>query len=259
MDPETYRLVHETEETHWFFVGRREIIFSFLRSSLPHDHTSRILDVGCGTGANLRRLPQFGHVTAVDFSPDALQFCRSSLASCDSPLATCDLCCADAGRLPFAEATFDVVTALDLVEHLADDVGGLREFARVLRPAGMLVVSVPAYQVLWSDFDVLSHHYRRYGRRELAGKLAQAGFRVEKLSHFNTLLFLVVLGVRTVKRLFNGRWTAETELNRPPAPVNAFLAGLFASEATLLKRMDFPFGVSLLGIARKATEVRGRD
>ena len=138
-----YPLLYELEESHWWYLGRRRIIASFVKQICEQvtDHRPRILDVGCGTGANVKMLSQFGDAEGVDISPDALQFCR------ERGLDNIKLGAAE--ELPYEDGTFDLVTALDVVEHLDDDVGGLREMRRVLRPGGRVLLFVPTFMWLW--------------------------------------------------------------------------------------------------------------
>ncbi|HZG53808.1 MAG TPA: class I SAM-dependent methyltransferase, partial [Pyrinomonadaceae bacterium] len=159
MERHTYAIMYEVEGSHWWFAGRRRILESFIRSivaalNLQGRARPRILDVGCGTGANLEMLAQFGEAEGVDVSEDALAFCRAR------GLGQVKLGAAE--QLPYADASFDLVTALDVVEHLDDDAAGLREMRRVLRPGGRALLFVPAFMWLWGVQDDVSHHRRRY-------------------------------------------------------------------------------------------------
>src|SRR5688572_18311517 len=168
MNPEEYARMHDLETHYWWFVGRRAIIATLLREVIKKITARResvtdlrLLDLGCGTGANLSMLRDAsragGWVTALEFSPHALQFARDHLGADQISLTQ-----ADALHLPFADGSFDVVTMFDVLEHLSDDSRALNEVHRVLRPGGALVLSVPAYQKLWSAHDEALHHFRRY-------------------------------------------------------------------------------------------------
>jgi len=203
----------------------------------------RILDVGCGTGATMGFLERYGEVTGVDVSPQAVKYSQGQ--------GRTQLCLADGAHLPFVEGSFDLVTALDLLEHLEQETVGLREMWRVLKNGGHLLAVVPAFAFLWSDFDRFSGHYRRYDRSELRERIESAGFEVTRLSYFNTLLFPFVWAVRGFKN-FVGRWKAfRSDLEMSTPGLNKSLAGVFSLEGGLMARGDLPFGVSLVCIATK--------
>jgi SAM-dependent methyltransferase len=157
-----------------------------------------------------------------------------------------------AGALPFAADSFDLVCALDVLEHLDDDVGAAREIHRVVRPGGALVVFVPALRVLWGLQDQLAEHRRRYGRGQLRALLAGAGFRIERLTFFNTLLFPPILAGRIALRLVPG-WAralrSENELGGPLA--DTVFGAIFSAESAFVCRADLPIGVSLACVARR--------
>lgn len=243
MDPAAYQVVHDLEESHWFFVGRRNILRRLLDGVLAGVDRPRILDVGCGTGATMGFLEHYGAVTGVDISPQAVKYGREQ--------GRTRLCLADGGHLPFVEGSFDLVTALDLLEHLEQEPMGLAEMWRVLKSGGRLLAVVPAFPFLWSDFDRFSGHYRRYTTSQLRDRVELAGFEVTRLSYFNTLLFPFVWAVRGFKN-FVGRWkTLRSDLEMPTPGLNRLLAGVFSLEGGLMARGDLPFGVSLICIATK--------
>jgi SAM-dependent methyltransferase len=156
MQQHTYSIMYRIEESHWWFTGRKRIIAGFVERICngSTEHSPHILDVGCGTGANLEMLAQFGQAAGVDVSPDALAFCRERGLQ--------DVRQGEAEHLPYADASFDLVTGLDVVEHLDDDIAGLKEMRRVLRPGGRALLFVPAFMFLWGVQDDVSHHRRRY-------------------------------------------------------------------------------------------------
>src|SRR2546427_8825761 len=173
MQEHTYSIMYEVEGKHWWFVGRRKIIAGFVENICRDigKWRSRILDVGCGTGANLQMLANFGVSEGVDVSGEALEFCRArGLAKVKQGAAE---------SLPYEDASFDLVTGLDVVEHLDDDVAGLKEMRRVLGPRGRVLLFVPAFMFLWGVQDDVSHHRRRYTLAELKEKLEAAGLAAE--------------------------------------------------------------------------------
>src|SRR5579872_1235395 len=146
MNSEEYERMYCLEDSYWWFVGRHDLALTFLRSAYPGRNDLTILDIGCGTGAMSEKLAAYGAVVSADFSPLALAFSRRRHLD--------RLCAADAMRLPFRDGAFDVIVALDILEHVSDDAAALREFYRVLKPGGRVIATVPAYQSLWSAHDV---------------------------------------------------------------------------------------------------------
>jgi SAM-dependent methyltransferase len=200
----------------------------------------RILDVGCGTGANLELLSEFGAAEGVDVSPQAIEFCRLR------GLEHVSLGAAE--RLPNEDASFDLVTALDVVEHLDDDVGGLKEMRRVLRPDGRLLLFVPAFMFLWGVQDDVSNHRRRYTRAGLRRAVEAAGFYVERLTYANLMFFAPTLLGRMLMRITNLRPASEANINI--AALNGMLGQVLGAERHFLRHANLPFGVSLICVAR---------
>ncbi|HEY3104545.1 MAG TPA: methyltransferase domain-containing protein [Pyrinomonadaceae bacterium] len=238
----TYPQLYQLEETHWWYVGRRRIIASFVKEICGRDadRRPRILDVGCGTGANLKMLSEFGDADGVDISRDALEFCRAR------GLTNVKLGAAES--LPYDAGTFDLVTALDVVEHLDDDVAGLREMRRVLRPGGRVLLFVPTFMFLWGVQDDVSHHRRRYRLAELRRAVSAAGFEVERTTYANiTFLAPTFLG-RLFMRVTGIKPDNENRIN--VAALNPLFTRILGAEATFLRFMNFPVGVSGLCVAR---------
>lgn len=243
MEPNAYEVVRELEESHWFFVARRRILARLLDEVLTGLDHGKTLDVGCGTGATMGFLERYGEVTGIDISPKAVEYCRAQGRE--------RLCLASGESLPFVDGSFDLVTALDLLEHLEDEAAGLREMWRALNSDGRLVVIVPAFMFLWSEFDRFSGHYRRYTGSELKQRVEAADFEVARVSYFNTFLFPVIWGVRTLKNLMGRRASASSDLILPGRALNGLLTWFFSLEAGLIARGQLPFGVSLVCVARK--------
>jgi SAM-dependent methyltransferase len=243
MQSHHYPILFQVEETHWWYVGRRQIIQSLIERicATVNKPNPRILDVGCGTGANLKMLAAFGKAEGVDISPQAVEFCRQR------GLDSVRLGAAE--QLPYEDDSFDVVTALDVVEHLDDDVAGLREMRRVLRSDGRILLFVPAFMFLWGVQDDVSNHRRRYTLPSLLKAVEAAGFAVEWSSYANISFFLPVLVVRSLMRWLGLR--ADTEYGINISPMNGPFGRLFAAERFVLKRGKIPFGVSAVCIARR--------
>lgn len=245
MEAEAYRVMYEVEENHWWFVGRRAVIVSLLEQAgvlppIPRDGW-KALDVGCGTGRNLQILRDRGFAAGIDLSPEAIGFSRRYNVA--------HVALADFRKIPFADASFDLVTALDTLEHIEEDGEVLDEIKRVLKPGGTLFVFVPAFPGLWGPQDDISHHVRRYVRPELETKIRAAGFDLKRSGFANFFLFLPTWVGRKLLRLFKVRIQSENNLNF--SLMNWVLTRMFASEAAFLRLLDFPFGVSLFALAKK--------
>src|SRR5829696_7312777 len=243
MQSHHYPILYQVEETHWWYVGRRRIIRCLVEKlcTTLNNSTPRILDVGCGTGANLKMLAAYGKAEGVDISPQAVDFCR------ERGLDSVKLGAIE--QLPYESGSFELVTALDVVEHLDDDVGGLREMRRVLRCDGRILVFVPAFMFLWGVQDDVSNHRRRYTLPGLLKAVEAAGFEVEWSSYANISFFIPVLVVRSVMRWLGLR--ADTEYGINISPMNGPFSRLFAAERFAFERGRLPFGVSAICIARR--------
>lgn len=245
MQAHTYSIMNEVEQSHWWFVGRRKIIRSFLervmRKLKRGEEQIKILDVGCGTGANLEMLSEFGEPEGVDVSTEALSFCRArGLANVKQ---------GEAERLPYEDEAFDLVTGLDVVEHLDDDLAGLKEMHRVLRREGRALLFVPAFMFLWGVQDDISNHRRRYTMDGLKQVVRQAGFEIEHATYVNITFFAPILFGRTLMRLTGFRPASENNITI--GFLNGLLGKIFGSESLALRHANFPFGVSIICVARK--------
>jgi len=243
MQQHTYSIMYEVEGTHWWFAGRRRIIESFLQKICSHLETNRprILDIGCGTGANLEMLSQFGDAEGVDVSNEALDFCRQrGLQSVRQ---------GEAEHLPYEDASFDLVTGLDVVEHLDDDRAGLAEMRRVLLPGGYALLFVPAFRFLWGVQDDISHHRRRYTRAGLERVVNAAGLQVERISYANITFFGPILLGRFLMRITGFRPASENNLT--VGTLNGILGRILGAESSILRHVNLPFGVSAICIARR--------
>lgn len=245
MEKELYDNIQQVEATHWWYKARREIIFDRVKPILKSRPNPKALDIGCGTGYNLRYLQELGcqDVTGLDFSPNALEYCRSRNLE--------RLICGDASRLPLRAASYDLITTLDIIEHLEDDVRTLEETYRALKPGGTLVIFVPAYQFLWSLQDEISHHVRRYTAQELQKKVLSAGFEIKKLTYANTFMFPLVWAGRLVLKIFRPHFKIASESQMNPTWMNGMLYQIFKAELPWLRRINFPFGVSILCVCEK--------
>lgn len=260
MNHAEYARMHALETDYWWFAGRRRIVAALLGEVAAGRGISDLLDIGCGTGANLPMLrAAASRVVAVDFSPLALQFARSHEAGAGVCLMR-----ADAQNLPLAAASFDAVTMLDVLEHLRDDHRALQEVHRVLRapdktrPGGAFVFSVPAYQNLWSAHDEALHHFRRYEYHSLRHLLHEEGFAIEKLSFAMSLMPPVAWAWRKFVLPFKERRPRDARrhsegavLPDVPPLANRLLVAYLEGESRVLVQRPIKFGTSLVGIARR--------
>jgi len=246
MDTNAYQVMAHVERNHWWFRGRRNVLAGLVSElSPPLPNGARVLDVGCGTGANGPVLAQAGRFTVgVDFSAVPLKLDRGA----DREQLT--RVQGDGELLPFRDGAFDLVVSLDVLEHLKDDRSGARELRRVVRPGGVVVVFVPAFDILWGLQDEVSHHLRRYTRRQLLDVLTSAELRIERATYFNTILFLPILAARLAMRIYRPR-TLKTENEVGGRRTNALLTGLFGLEPSILAHTNLPVGVSLGCVARR--------
>ncbi len=259
------------EDTYWWFVARRHLIVSMIEQFYPDARSAqrrsngmaavagrpesgvctgtgrplRILDIGCGTGAMLDQLAPFGHVVGADFAEEALAFSRSRGSG--HPLARTDIRC-----LPFRSNSFDIVTAMDVVEHIDNDKAAMCEITRVLRPGGRVFVTVPAYQFLWSDHDVALHHYRRYTTPAVKDLFQRVGLRMDKLTYSVTGLLPAAWAYRMLVKLLKPRDAEpKAHLVRVPEPANGALISILRLETRALSKINLPFGLTVACVAQK--------
>jgi SAM-dependent methyltransferase len=243
MDETMMKATLAVDEHHWWYRGRRRVIRAELdRLALPA--RARILDAGCGSGRTLVELTDYGEVAGIELNSDAAELARGR-----------GLGEVQVGRLeelPWADEAFDLITCLDVIEHVPDDVAALGELRRVARPGGWLLVTVPAYQALWSRHDEANHHYRRYSRSMLRAAARSAGWQIERVSSFNSLLLAPAAAVRLAQRRMGTRNGPSSDLDMGPAWLNDVLERPMALEASWLGRgRTLPVGLSLLAVLRR--------
>jgi SAM-dependent methyltransferase len=245
MDKDYVSAYHALEESHWWFVGRRDMVWRLLKDL---DRNLSILEVGCSGGPLIRLLQRkgFSKIIGIDINECSVQLCRS--------LGEADIRVADGCATGFSNEQFDVVIASDVLEHIEDPNQGLTEWSRILKPKGIVLVFVPAFQFLWGRHDEINCHYRRYTKQEFVALLEQAGFCIERATYWNFSLFLPALFVRLLRRVLSRQQGEKKggDLTASGKIMNKILENVLKVENSVLASgLNFPFGLSLFAIARK--------
>ncbi|MCX7045745.1 MAG: class I SAM-dependent methyltransferase [Candidatus Sumerlaeota bacterium] len=252
MNIEEYEKMYVLEDTYWWFQGKKYIVFSLLdhhgalqpRSPSPGAPPPIAVDIGCGTGLTLAFLRGRARPLGLDLSPLSMMYCRKR--------GIHDLGRCEATALPLRDESVDLALALDMIEHISDDVKAYSEIARILRPGGQAILTVPAHPFLWSEHDEALHHFRRYTRGRLRALLESQPLEITRLTYAITFTFAPIVLFRVLTRLVCRRKQGpKTHVILLPRWINRALIGLLKIEARLLRRMDLPFGVSLVAMVKK--------
>lgn len=249
MEQSVYKSIALHEQDHWWYLGMRRMMMLFFSTFLSPETPRAILDAGCGPGTKGEALARYGTVSGVDASAEAVALARRTGRYREVRHASVE-------HLPFGPASFEVVNCSDVLYHRAvtDDERAIREFARVLKPDGLLFLREAAYDWLRGHNDKVVWVERRYTKRQLVEKLERNGFEILRATYANCLLFPLALAVRTLERV-TGRADVPEDIYKPPAPVmNWILSRVMYSEARLLNYISFPFGLSVVCVAKKRKE-----
>lgn len=239
MERQVYDRMAEVADVHWWYVARRKILADLIRREVRPPTKARILEIGCGTGHNLGMLESFGTVDGLEVDGEARAIAEKRLgkALLAAPLP---------GLKGVDRGSYDLIAALDVVEHIDDDEGALAAIAECLKPGGKLLMTVPAHQWMWSAHDTANHHKRRYSKRALRALIEGSPLKLEKIGYFNSLLFPLAIAARGAGKL-TGRDDSDDKL--PPRPINALFEKVFELERYLVGRLPLPPGLSLFAVA----------
>ncbi len=239
-----YQDLFSLEEKHWWHLAKRGLVVNLI-TGLVQGSEFKILDIGCGTGKNVEELSKFGLVFGIDNSKQAIDFCRQR------GLKNLKLCQAD--KTGFPKGFFDAVTLLDVLEH-ADDMKVCKEVHRILKPGGVVIITVPAFPWLWSNWDHILHHKRRYTKKTLQKVLAENKYKILTISYAHSFLVLPALIIRTIKTWFytNGSYPSDFRISVPF--INRILQWISGIELLLITRGSVPFGTSLVAVVQKEAD-----
>lgn len=234
------------EREHWWFRVREQIILDQFRSSIHKGLPLQILNVGAATGRSSEMLESFGQIQSIEYDQPSYQFCRDVLKmKIDQGSIT---------ELPYPDNAYDCVCAFDVVEHVEDHQTAISELFRVCKPGGKIFITVPAFMSLWSNHDVVNHHFRRYRKQQMLDLFSANGGRLLRTTYFNFILFMPIFMVRSVQRIFSRKKQEELKPDNDMIAsglINTIFQSIFSFERSLLKKMNFPFGVSLMVVWEK--------
>lgn len=241
------------EDSHWWFGSRTRALQAIMDRLLPAGPDARLLDIGCGAGNMIHHLSRYGQVKGLDIDERPVKKARERGYDVDRFDAT--------QPMPFAESSFDAITALDVIEHNEDDMAILADSFRLLKPGGHMIITVPALMWLWSHNDDINAHVRRYTAGELKQKLDRTGFQVRRLTYNNFFVFPLAASLILLRRLSGSdpelashhldEEEYQVEMEPASPPVNAVLTLVGQVEAALIKYMSLPIGTSLIAVAQK--------
>lgn len=234
------------EREHWWFRVREDIILDQFKTSVYNGAPLQILNVGAATGRSSEMLEPFGQIQSIEYDEPSYRFCLDLLKmKIDQGSIT---------ELPYPDNAFDFVCAFDVVEHVEDHQKAISELFRVCKPGGKIFITVPAFMSLWSNHDVVNHHFRRYRKHQLLNLFSPNGGRLIRTSYFNFFLFIPIFLVRSIQRMFTRKKQEELKPDNDMIEsgfINGVFKAVFSFERTLLRKINFPFGVSLLMLWEK--------
>ena len=238
MERLAYREMAELDQKHWWYRARRRVLSDLIRREVAPPPGARILEIGCGTGHNFEVLKQFGSVDAIELDDESRAIAEERLGRSimTSPLP----------ELAGVRGDYDVIAALDVIEHIDDDAAALAAIATKLKRGGKFVMAVPAHRWMWSAHDVVNHHKRRYSKAGLKRLIDGSPLKLDKIGYFNSLLFPLAVAERLASKV---RGKDDAEVSLPSAALNKTLEAAFAAERHLVGRVPLPPGLSLFAVA----------
>jgi ubiquinone/menaquinone biosynthesis C-methylase UbiE len=242
MEPREYETLYKVEEFHWWYRALHKALIKSLNDVFGDSRIS-VLDAGCGTGYFLKKIEESYDTFGIDFSKLAIKF--ASLRNLSR------IACASVENIPFKDASFDAVTSADVLYHknVSDDQKALREFHRILKPDGMIIMNLPAFEFLRSSHDQAIHTHRRYTKKQLRMLIEQCGFKIEKLYYRNSILFLPAALIRILRKRKN---TRSSDVVLPGKITNQLLTQILFLDDSIARVIPFPAGLSLFCVARKS-------
>ncbi len=240
MENYLYSLLYQHENNHWWFWVRRKLVHKLIKLYGPPPGNVSILDIGCGTGKLSEELIKYGDVISIDKSAEAVKFCEQRGLKNIIEISIEDY---------KTDEQFDCVIALDVLEHCQDDQKAIKKIYEILKPSGIVIIFAPALKMFWGKRDIISHHFRRYDYNGLANKFREAGFEILTQSYFNFFLSPLIFVTRKIINLLKTKADAEFKINSPL--INSICKFIFSLEISLLPKIKYPFGVSLLGVYKK--------
>jgi 2-polyprenyl-3-methyl-5-hydroxy-6-metoxy-1,4-benzoquinol methylase len=250
MDKNYYKEYYVLEREHWWFRARAKIISNLISKRIKNQEINKlkILNIGAATGKTSEILSEFGTVTSLEYDKECCDFANDTL--------NLNIINGSILELPFADGEFDMVCALDVIEHVEDDFLAVSEMKRVCKSGGLVVVTVPAFMLLWSNHDEVNHHFRRYTMSNLKEIFSKLNLTTVKATYFNTLLFLPILAFRLISKLIPAKFIrvgagSDATLHTSNSISSKVLYQIFKSELALLNLFNLPFGVSIFIISSK--------
>ncbi|CAN5696227.1 class I SAM-dependent methyltransferase [soil metagenome] len=247
MQDREYDTLRQVEDTYWWYLALRKHVVTVLKHALVSRDTAVILDAGCGTGGMLQHLDQANpgwQLHGLDFSALALEHTRKRGFN--------NLIQGSVDAIPAPDASFDAIVSLDVLYHQAvDETKAVGEFLRILKPGGVLILNLPAFDFLAGSHDVAVEGARRYTENQLRKLLIKQGFEIEQLHYWNAWLFLPIMFWRIMTRFFSSNDKPASDLTHLPPIVNRALALLTKMDITLCRLLHLPFGTSVFAVARK--------
>lgn len=239
-----YKEMYELGNKHWWFLSKKKIILSMIKKYIPKNKEDiGILDIGCGSGLMLKDLEEIGKVYGLDSSDEAIKFSSQKFNGIIKKGSLPD-------DIPYPNERFDIITVLDVLEHIEKDKESIGKIKNLLKDNGIFVITIPANMYLWSNHDNIHNHLRRYTKDDLYKKIILSGFKIEKISYYNSLLYIPIYLARKFNNIFRKN-KVSSDLKLPCKVVNFILKTIFSLEEKYLGKFNFSQGVSLIAVCRK--------